>query len=90
MSLCVSQAVEAADFMMHHQPHKQQCGRDREGEKDMGGVEEARQSDKYKEVLRREVMNGWINPDKGQYPKICCIDLHADAYEESSCAPKGT
>lgn len=41
-SLCVSQAVEAADFKMHHQPRKQQCGRDREGEKDTGGGEEAR------------------------------------------------
>lgn len=78
MSLCVSQAVEAADFMMPHQPHEQRCGRDREGEKDMGGAEEARQSDKYKEPLRKEMMNGWINPDKGQYSKICCIDLHAD------------
>lgn len=39
MSLCVSQAVEATDFVMHHQPHKQQCGRDRDGEKDMGGAE---------------------------------------------------
>lgn len=64
MSLCVGQAVEAADFMMRHQPHKQQCGRDREGEKDMGGVEEARQSDKYKELLRKEMMNGWINTEK--------------------------
>lgn len=57
MSLCVSQAVEAADFMMHHQPHKQQCGRNREGEKEMGGVEEARQSGSYKELLRKEMMN---------------------------------
>lgn len=64
-SLCVCQAVEAADFMMHLQPHKhQQCGRDREGEKDMGGKEEARQSHKYKEVLRKEMMNEYR---KGQH-----------------------
>ena len=37
MSLCVGQDVEAADFMMHHQPHKKQCGRC-ECEKHMGGL----------------------------------------------------
>lgn len=35
----------------------------RECEKDMGGVEEARQSDKYKTVLRKEMMNGGINTE---------------------------
>lgn len=75
MSLCVSQAAEAAHFMMHLEPHKQQCGRDRAGEKDMGGAEEARQSDKYKEVLRKEVVD-----ESMEKLYRCRIDLHADAY----------
>ncbi len=54
MSMCESQAAEAADFMICHQPHEQQCGSDRKGEKGVSGVEEARQSDK---VLRKEMMN---------------------------------
>lgn len=62
MSLCVSQAVEATDFMKHHQPHKQQCGRDIEGEKDMGGVEEARQSDKYRSVEKRH--DEWMDKNR--------------------------
>lgn len=41
MSLCLSQAEKAADFMMHHQPHRQQFGSDREGEKEMRRLGEA-------------------------------------------------
>lgn len=48
--------------MKHHQPHKQQCGRDIEGEKDMGGVEEARQSDKYRSVEKRH--DEWMDKNR--------------------------
>lgn len=69
MSLCGSQAVGVEDFMMHHQAHKQQCGGDREGEKEMGGVEEAGESDMYKELLREWMMNGWKNTEKEKSEK---------------------
>lgn len=58
--------------MMHHQTYsEQESGRDREGEKEMGGLVEARQSDLYKELLRKEVMNGWKNTDKDRSEKSC-------------------
>lgn len=61
--------------MMHLQPHKKQCGRDREGEKSMGGVEEGRQSNKQKEVLGKEIMDGWKNTErgKGRYLMSRCL-----------------